>query len=169
MVETMSKILHVSRRTLHKYTKFRVKIDENDEVACWALICREAYQDRMEEGTREKVIEYWDSHSRAIPDRKDVLRQRSGRGVYKEHCKHVMEMTGVALFEEFKESNPSVNVSFSMFSKLKPWYIRPNTIRDTCCCRYHVKFELYYDTFVDFCKKHWVVNQLLTQCGILFL
>ena len=48
MVATMSKLLHVSRRTLHKYTKFRVKIDENDEVACWALICREAYQDRME-------------------------------------------------------------------------------------------------------------------------
>ena len=40
MVATMSKLLHVSRRTLHKYTKFRVKIDENDEVACWALVCR---------------------------------------------------------------------------------------------------------------------------------
>ena len=59
-----------------------------------------------------------------------------------------------SLFEEFKESNPGVNVSFSMFNKLKPWYIRPNMIRDTCC-RYHVEFQLYYDTFVDFCKKHW--------------
>ena len=48
MVTTMSKLLHVSRKKLHKYTKFRVKIDENDEVAYWALICREAYQDRME-------------------------------------------------------------------------------------------------------------------------
>ena len=38
MVTTMSKLLHVSKKTLHKYTKFRVKIDENDEVACWALI-----------------------------------------------------------------------------------------------------------------------------------
>ena len=66
-----------------------------------------------------------------------------------------MEMTGVALFEEFKESNPGVQISFTMFSKLKPWYIRSNTIRDTCCCRYHIEFQLYYDTFVDFCKKHW--------------
>ena len=47
MVETMSKLLHVSRKTLHKYTKFRVKTDENDEVACWALVCREAYKDEM--------------------------------------------------------------------------------------------------------------------------
>ena len=42
MVVTMSKLLHVSRKMLHKYTKFRVNIDENDEVACWDLICREA-------------------------------------------------------------------------------------------------------------------------------
>ena len=103
-------MLHVSRKTLHKYTKFRVKIDENDEAVCWDTICRESYKDGMEEGIKEKVIEYWDNHSHAIPNRKHVLRQRSGRGIYKEHCKHVMEMTGVALFEEFKESNPGVHV-----------------------------------------------------------
>ena len=28
-------------------------------------------------------------------------------------------------------------------------------IQDTCCCQYHIEFQLYYDTFVDFCKKHW--------------
>ena len=93
----------------------------------------------MEEGIREKVIEYWDNHSCAILDLKHVPRQHSGRGIYKEHCKHVMEMTGVALFEEFKESNPGVQISFTMFNKLKPWYIRLNTIRDTCFCRYHAE------------------------------
>ena len=96
----------------------------------------------MEEGIREKVIDYWDNHPCAILDRKHVLRQCFGRGIYKEHCKHVMEMIGVALLEEFKESNPCVQISFTMFSKLKPWYIRLNTIRDTCCCRYHVEFQL---------------------------
>ena len=67
-----------------------------------------------------------------------------------------MEMIGVGLFKEFKESNLGVQISFTMFSKLKQCYIRPNTIRDTCCCRYQIEFQLYYDTFVDFCKeKHW--------------
>jgi len=83
-------------------------IDESDEAACWALICRKAYKHRMEEGIREKVIEYCENHSRAILDRKHVLRQRSSRGIYKDHCKHFMEMKGFDLFEEFKESNPSV-------------------------------------------------------------
>ena len=61
-------------------------INENDEVSCWALICREAYKDRMfQERIREKVIEYWDSHSHVIRDRKHVLRQCEGRGIYREH------------------------------------------------------------------------------------
>ena len=68
----MSKMLHVSRKTLHKYTKFKVNIDENDEATYWALICREAYKDRMEEGIIEKVIEYWDNHFCAILYQKHV-------------------------------------------------------------------------------------------------
>ena len=66
-----------------------------------------------------------------------------------------METTGVALFKEFKESNPGVQISFTMFGNLKLWYIRPNMIQDTCFCRYHIELSLYYDTFVYFCKKHW--------------
>ena len=123
----------------------------------------------MEEGIREKVIEYWDNHSCAIPDRKHVLRQRSGRGVYKEHCKHVMDMTGVALFEEFKESNLSVHISFTMFSKLKLWYIRLNTIRDTVIVDTTLNSNYIITHLWIFAKNIGMVNQLLTQCRILFL
>ena len=56
MVEKMASLLNVSKRTLFKYTKFRVQIDESDEVACWDLICREPYQGRMTEGIGDKVI-----------------------------------------------------------------------------------------------------------------
>ena len=38
MVATMSSLLKVSKRTLFKYTKFRVRIDENDEVACLLFV-----------------------------------------------------------------------------------------------------------------------------------
>ena len=107
----------------------------------------------MEEGIREKVIEYWDNHSRSILDRKHIVQKCSSRVIYKEDCKNVMEMIGVSLFKEFKESNLGVQISFTIFSNLKYWYIRSNTIQDTCCCRYHVEFQLYYNTFVDFCKK----------------
>lgn len=101
-------MLHASSRTLHKYTEFIVQIYENDEATYWDLICRQPYQDKLPIGIRKKVVEFWETHSHVIPDRKHVLWKRLSRGVYVEHCKHVMEMTRVALFEEFEETNPGV-------------------------------------------------------------
>ena len=43
-------------------------------------------------------------------------------------------------------------MSISTFVQQKPWYLKPITICDTCCSHYHVDFELYYDTFIDFGK-----------------
>ena len=68
MVTTMSKLLHVSRKTLHKHTKFKVQGDENDEAPYWALICKQPHQDRILARIKEKVVYFWDTHSCAIPD-----------------------------------------------------------------------------------------------------
>ena len=45
-----------------------------------------------------------------------------------------MEMMGVSLYEEFQETNTHVQITFRMFNKKKPWYIKMNTIQDTCFC-----------------------------------
>ena len=54
------------------------------------------------------------------------------------------------MFKTFMDSNVDVNISLITFVKLKPWYVRPIIVRDTCCCRYHVEFEWYYETFNHF-------------------
>ena len=53
------------------------------------------------------------------------------------------------------ESNVDANISLSTFVKLKPWYVKPIVVRETCCCRYHVEFELYYETFLNFGMQCW--------------
>ena len=58
MVTTMSKMIHVSRKTLHKHSKFRVQVDENDEIACWALITRKTYQDKIATIIKPIVVEF---------------------------------------------------------------------------------------------------------------
>ena len=55
MVTTMSKLLHVSRKTLHKHIKFGVQVDENEKYACWDLICKKPYQEKLLIGIKEKV------------------------------------------------------------------------------------------------------------------
>jgi hypothetical protein len=37
----------------------------------------------------------------------------------------------------------------------KPLFVRPIIVCDTCCCHYHVEFELYYDIVLDFGKTLW--------------
>lgn len=155
MVATMSKLHHVSRIILQKYTKFRVPIDENNEATYWTLICRQPYQDMLLTCITEKAVELWDNHSCVIPYWKHVSWQRLSKGVYVEHSKHAMEMICVALFEEFQETNLDVEITINMSDKLKPWYIRPNTTHDIFCCWYHVEFQLYYDTFIEFCRRDW--------------
>ena len=61
-------------------------------------------------------------------------------------------MTQVQLFNKFKEDHRGINMSITTFMQQKPWYARPITISDTCCCRYHVQFQLYYNTFLEFGK-----------------
>ena len=91
-------------------------------------------------------------HSRVSPNSRDVIRQRVSRNIYEIHPKHIMEMTQVQLFNKFKEDHRGINMSITIFVQQKPWYVRPITIHDTCCCRYHVQFQLYYDMFLKFGK-----------------
>ena len=155
LMSTTSKLIKTSRKSLWRHSKFRTQIDENDEGACWANICRRPYHDRLPDGVRDRVKEFWDSNSRVSPNEKDQLRRRISKGVYESHSKHITQVSQVELFERFMESNIDVKISLSTFVKLKPWYVRPITVRDTCCCRYHVEFELLYETFVNFGIKYW--------------
>ena len=65
-------------------------------------------------------------------------------------------MTQIELFNKFKEQHKEVKIFINTFVQQKPWFVRPITIRDTCCCRYHLEFELYYDTFLVFGKTLWL-------------
>lgn len=66
MVTTMSKLLCVSRKTLQRHIKFKFHIDENDESTCWALICKQLQRDRLLQGVRENLVEFWEIHSRVV-------------------------------------------------------------------------------------------------------
>ena len=152
---SMARALGTSRKTLHKHRKFRLQIDVNDELACWRAICRKPYKDRLGEDVKKIIYEYWKNNSRVSPTARHVMRRRIARNQYEEHEKHLLETTQIELFNKFKEENRQIQVSLSAFVQQKPWYVKPITVRDTCCCRYHVEFELYYDTFLDFGRTLW--------------
>ena len=56
-------------------------------------------------------------------------------------------MTQTQLFKMFKVAHVELRLGQRSFEKCKPWYVRINTIHNTCCCRYNIDFDLYYHTF----------------------
>ena len=49
LITQLEKAIRTSRKTLYIHHKFRQQIDENNELACWDIICRAPYQYRMRE------------------------------------------------------------------------------------------------------------------------
>jgi hypothetical protein len=154
----MEKMTGTSRKTLHKHRKFRLQMDVNDGLACWTVFSQQPYKDRLAENVKELVCNFWLEESHVSPHTRDVLRQRITRKQYEEHPKHIFPMTQIELFNKFKEENKEVKISINTFVQQKTWFIRPIIVRDTFCCRYHVEFELYYNTFLDFGKTLWPVS-----------
>ena len=47
----------------------------------------------------------------------------------------------------FKVSHVDIRLKKRSFEKCKHWYVRINTIRNTCCCIYHIEFDIYDHKF----------------------
>lgn len=60
-------------KSLHKNTKFMAQVNENDESYFWALITKQPYQDKIIARMGAFVVEFWESHSPAIPDINHVV------------------------------------------------------------------------------------------------
>lgn len=78
----------------------------------------------------------------------DVLKHLGGSRVHEPHIKHYLDMTQTQIYEMFKDSHPELSLGERYFETCKPWYVRINTIYNTCCCRYHIVFDYYYNTFL---------------------
>jgi hypothetical protein len=91
----MEKTMGTSRKTLHKHRKFRLQIDANNELACWTMISRQPYKDRLAENVKELAHNCWLEESRVSPDTRDLLQRRISRKQYEEHPKHILPMTQI--------------------------------------------------------------------------
>lgn len=75
-VKSMAKALGTSSNTFHKHRKFWLQIDLNDEVACWKVIYRQPYKDRLGEDVKKIIYEYWMKNSCVSRKARDVMRRR---------------------------------------------------------------------------------------------
>jgi hypothetical protein len=72
----MEKVMGMSIKPLYKHEKLRLQIDANDELACWTIISRQPYKDRLAKNVKESDRNCWLTKSHVSPHTRDVLRRR---------------------------------------------------------------------------------------------
>ena len=99
----IAKVIGTSRKTLYKYNKFWLQIDENDELACCGIICRQPYKYRVDESVKSMMHEYWVENSHVSPNARDMIQYKISPNQYESHPKHIFDMTQIQLFNKFKD------------------------------------------------------------------
>jgi hypothetical protein len=114
----------------------------------WVQICRVPRIDKISEHVRSQVIEFWTNHSRVSSNRRDTIQIKDEKtGMKISHPKHFVDTTQSELFETFKQEFSNVKIGQRMFEMLRPCFVRINKVRETCCCRNHVEFHLYLQSY----------------------
>ena len=75
-------------------------------------------------------------------------------------------MTQTELYERLRHEHNELNLGKRSFEKCKPWYVKINTTRNICCCRYHIEYAYYYDTYIHI--LHFLHNTLVQECSTTF-
>ena len=122
-------------------------MDDSTLEGNWALMCRVPRSDRIVETIKKLVIQLWIDNTHPSPNRRDIMKQRNGPKEYLQHAKHWLDVTQNELYLSFCNLNLDTMIGQTMFERLKPYFVKINRSFETCCCRYHVEFDLYYEVF----------------------
>jgi hypothetical protein len=145
-----SKTLNISRTTLTRRISIREQLETINPNLNLAIVCWGPRNDKVSNEWRNMIVEFWNENSIVSSNRRDVLTQRLSRGVREEHQKHLLDNSQTDLFHKFQDAHHDIVIGKQNFEAIKPWYIHPNKVCETCCCRYHVEFNYYYELFRNY-------------------
>ena len=132
-------------------TKRRESIEKDPINQCWSFNGRLPRSDmKLTNEIKSLINFFWHDNTRVSPNIRDVLKLRVGSKIHEPHPKHLLDMTQTELYKKKLDASIlplNINISQRSFKKCKPWYVRINTQQISCCCKTHVQFHYYYDSF----------------------
>jgi hypothetical protein len=151
-------------KTFRKYSHRRDSLDIGGPTDLWAFTSNLPHSYMKLIGL---VQDFWHESTRPSSNRNDVLKLRRGSRDHELHINHFLDITQIELYERFITVHSALNLGQRYFHKFKPWHVRINTIRNTCCCRYH-KFEYgyHYDTHTHTHTRCILHKTLLQECSV---
>ncbi|KOO35179.1 hypothetical protein Ctob_010692 [Chrysochromulina tobinii] len=103
---------------------------------------RETRKDEKAEKARPMVEELFNAEGARSPSQRDRVRRRVGIGMYE--CAQALYIYSkyAALYSLYLLRYSSHRISFSLFKRLRPWYVR-RTKERTCECKHCTNFKNY--------------------------
>ena len=110
---------------------------------------------KLIDAIKDLVQKFWHDHTGPSSYQIYVLKLRKGSTECEPHVKHFLDTTQTKIYERFKNEHTHLNLGQRSFEKCKPWYVRICIDQNRFCCRYHVEYEYFYDTYKHiFCDLH---------------
>ena len=103
---------------------------------------RETRRDEKAEAARPKVEELFNTEGARSPSMRDQVRRRLGVGLYETAQALFVYSKMSALYSLFKTRFSHITISFALFKKLRPWYIRRKK-EEGCLCKHCENFKGY--------------------------
>ena len=90
------------------------------------------------------VKQLFDEEGARSPSMRDEVKKRVGVGLYMTAQAVLIYSTYAALYALFQQRFPAIAISFALFKKLRPWYVR-HVKRQTCLCQCCTNFKYYQE------------------------
>lgn len=103
---------------------------------------RETRKDEKAEAAQPKIEELFNAEGARSPSQRDHVRRRVGAGLYEVAQALFIYTTSAALYAKYLALYPANKISFSLFKRLRPWYVR-RAKQETCLCKHCVNFKNY--------------------------
>ena len=149
LLKPTSKLVGLDIKAIRRYCSRREQLDSG-ETDVWSFVGR------------------LPCSNNSIPssNQKDVLKLRRGWRECEPQIKHFLDMKQTKLYERFRHEHNELNLGQRYFEKYKPWYFKIKTTHNTCCCRYHIEYAYYYDTYIHILRV--LHNTLMQECSTTF-
>ena len=156
-VSTASKTLFLPKTTKkvrkHEIRKSIIK----GKKAAMEDIIRKCRVEKLTEEQKKDVITHWTTIASHVSTdtTRGTVKKRIGYKKWLEHKRYIMSMTVREGYQMFKENHPQMEISESLYYKLKPFYVQPANTRDLelCCCQKCIIVRKAHRALMDFRKR----------------
>ncbi|KAG0631145.1 hypothetical protein M758_1G230800 [Ceratodon purpureus] len=131
----------MNKKTIRRAIQRRALLNQSSDGEVWARLYRRKRKDAFDQCIVDQVVAWWTDETRVSPCKKDVRVKRVAFKTKITHATHWLEESELDFYTRFRAANRDLSLSYTVFKRLKPFYVKRLTDFNSCCCKYHQEMQ----------------------------